>query len=80
MAQTQTEKTTTATTAESKPPSHIAWHVTGNDNKKFWSRVGAAWAHKDGKGFNLQLETFPIDGRIVLRLPQEPSDDGEARA
>jgi len=42
--------------------------------------VGAAWAHKDGKGFNLKLETFPIDGRIVLRLPQEPSDDGEARA
>lgn len=78
MAQSQTE--TTKTTADTKPPSHIAWHVTGSDKKKFWSRVGAAWSHKDGKGFNLQLETLPIDGRIVLRHPQEPKDDGEARA
>lgn len=79
MAQSQTE-TITETTTESRSPSHVAWHVNGSEKKKFWSRVGAAWAHKDGKGFNLQLETFPIDGRIVLRIPQESKDDSEVRA
>ena len=78
MAQSQTE--TTKTTADTKPPSHIAWHVTGSDKKKFWSRIGAAWSHKDGNGFNLKLETLPIDGRIVLRHPPEPAGDAEARA
>jgi hypothetical protein len=58
----------------------VAWHVTGSDKKKFWSRIGAAWSHKDGQGFNLQLDTLPIDGRIVLRHPQEPAGDEKARA
>ncbi len=31
-----------------KPPAYIAWHVNGRDKKSFWTRVGAAWDHKDG--------------------------------
>lgn len=27
--------------------------------------------HKDDKGYTLQLETVPINGRIVLRQPLE---------
>ena len=37
--------------------------------------VGAAWAHKDGKGYTLQLETCPINGRIVLRTPLEDTPE-----
>lgn len=38
------------------------------ENKPFWTRVGAAWPHKDGKGLNIQLaEGLAVSGRIVLR-------------
>jgi hypothetical protein len=34
----------------------------------YWLKIGAAWPHKDGKGFNLQLSALPASGgRIVLR-------------
>jgi len=26
-------------------------------------RIGSTWAHADGNGFNIQLETVPLDGR-----------------
>lgn len=61
-------------------PDYMAWHVTQKGEKSYWNKVGAAWAHKDGKGYTLQLETCPIYGRIVLRLPLEdaPQADNEA--
>jgi hypothetical protein len=62
-------------TATSKTPSHIAYHVRDSEGGKgFWTRIGAAWAHADGKGFNLQLDTFPLDGKIALRLPSEKKE------
>lgn len=54
--------------AASKAPTHIAYHVRDvNDEKSFWTRIGSAWQHSDGHGFNIQIETVPLDGRIVLR-------------
>lgn len=52
-------------------PSHKAFVVEkfskeGTD-KSHWIEVGAAWPHKDGKGFDLNLKALPVDGRIVLR-------------
>lgn len=58
--------------AVSKAPSHIAYHV--RDRKAgdaIWTRIGSAWQHADGKGFNLQVEIVPLDRRISLRLPAE---------
>lgn len=60
---------------EPKAPAYIAWHVTERDDKGFWTRVGAAWDHKDGEGFTLQLEMMPMTGRIVLRRPQEQTPE-----
>ena len=57
-------------------PEFLAWHVTDKGEKSFWNKVGAAWRHKDDKGYTLQLETVPINGRIVLRQPlDEPNGD-----
>ena len=40
--------------------------------KAVWHELGAAWKHKDGKGFNLQLKALPLPGaQMVLREPQE---------
>jgi hypothetical protein len=59
-----------------KAPTLIAWQVTKRGDKSYWSRLGAAWAHKDGNGFTVQLEAVPLDCRIVLRPaiedPEEP--------
>lgn len=58
-------------TAASKLPSHIAYHIRENDDKGYWTRIGAAWAHKDGKGFNIQVDVTPLSGRITLRVASE---------
>lgn len=63
---------TNDTGAASKAPTHIAYHVRdGKGDKGFWTRIGAAWAARDGKGFNLQLDVVPLDGKVILRLPTE---------
>lgn len=67
----------TAQTA--KAPDYLAWHVTQRNDKSYWTKVGAAWSHKDGKGISVQLDSHPIDGRIVLREPLEDQDDGKGR-
>jgi hypothetical protein len=54
------------------PPSHYAYHVNeGQDGKSYFNRVGAAFPHKDGQGFNVVLDSVPVDGLVTLRTPQE---------
>ena len=38
------------------------------EEKASWLRIGAAFAHKDGKGFNAELRAVPVSGKLVLRL------------
>ncbi|WP_424973307.1 hypothetical protein [Dinoroseobacter sp. S76] len=58
-------------------PSHRLFHVTGEGEQSNWTRIGAAWSHKDGKGFNIDLEYMPQKpGRIVLR---EETEQGEGQ-
>jgi hypothetical protein len=65
----------TADAAGSKSPSHIAYHVRDREGGKgFFTRIGAAWPHQDGKGFNIQLDVAPLDGRIVLRVATEKKE------
>lgn len=65
----------TGTTQPLKTPEYLAWHVAQKGEKSYWNRVGAVWAHKDGKGYTLQLETCPINGRIVLRAPLDDAPE-----
>jgi hypothetical protein len=62
---------------EPKAPAFIAYHVAerGKD-KSFWTRIGAAWTHEDGKGFTLNLDLVPVNGdRVVLRVPSDNADE-----
>jgi hypothetical protein len=61
---------------EVKSPAFIAYHVKEiSKDKSFWTRIGAAWDHEDGKGFTLDLDLVPVgSGRIVLREPSEAKD------
>ena len=64
-----------------KSPTHIVYHVRdGKDDKSFWTRIGSAWAHGDGKGFNAQLESVPLDGRITLRVATDKTSTTDAHS
>ncbi|MCC6970553.1 MAG: hypothetical protein IT434_10060 [Phycisphaerales bacterium] len=64
--------TSTTTEATSKSPSHVAYQVRDREGKKaIWTRIGSAWQHADGRGFNVQIEVVPLDGRLTLRVPTE---------
>ena len=56
-------------------PTHRVFTVEkrGEGKDDYWTEIGAAFAHKDGKGFNIQLRALPLDGKLVLRVP-EPKD------
>jgi hypothetical protein len=59
----------------SKAPSHTAYQVRDREGQKgFWTRIGSAWQHRDGNGFNIQLDAMPIDGRISLRVANDKND------
>ena len=54
---------------ERKKPALIAYSVKLNEDQAIWTRIGAAWAHKKGAGFSIQLDALPLEGRIVLVAP-----------
>ena len=64
MENTQTKKT---------PPPYRLYVIDGEGDKTSWTEIGAAWSHKDGKGFSLSLDDNPglvITGRLALRKNQ----------
>ncbi|MET4493551.1 hypothetical protein [Bradyrhizobium sp. LA7.1] len=54
---------------------YAVYVVEGEGDKAYWTKIGAAWAHEDGKGFNINLSCLPLNGRLVVR---EPKPDAEA--
>ena len=63
------------TNSTPKGPSHVAYQVRDREGKKgIWTRIGSVWPHADGKGFNVQLDAVPLDGRISLRVASEKKD------
>ena len=54
-------------------PTHIAYAVrnfskSDGEPDSSWTRIGAAFIHKGGGGYDLVLDAIPVSGRIVLRL------------
>jgi hypothetical protein len=61
-----------------KQPTHRAYsviHREGQDD--FWLNIGLAFPHKDGGGFNIMLQAFPLDGKIVCRAITAEDEVGE---
>ena len=44
---------------------------------KRWTKIGAAFPHKEGMGFSIELRAFPLDGRLVALPPD--TDDSNSR-
>lgn len=69
----------TKPTTGNRSPSHIAYLVRdiskqSGDKNAIWTRIGSAWQHADGNGFNIQIKTLPLDGRITLRVASDKKD------
>jgi hypothetical protein len=45
----------------------------GSENAS-WLKIGVAFAHKDRKGFNVELKALPTTGKLVIREhePKQP--------
>jgi len=72
----------------SSKPSHKVFVVedrastdAGTEQSGFWTRIGAAWPHGDGKGLNIQLVPgVAVSGRVVLReYSEEDAKADEAK-
>ena len=61
---------------EPRRPTHRAYSVIKREGQDdFWLNIGLVFPHKDNGGFNIMLQAFPLDGKIVCR---EITDDEEA--
>lgn len=60
-----------------KQPTHRAYSVIRREGQDdFWLNVGLVFPHKDGGGFNIMLQAFPLDGKIVCReIADDDRDD-----
>ena len=52
------------------------YESNGKTAKK-WTRIGAAFPHKEGLGFSIELKAFPMDVRLVVLPPD--TDEGNGR-
>jgi hypothetical protein len=64
-----------------KQPTHRAYSVIRREGQDdFWLNVGLVFPHKDGGGFNIMLQAFPLDGKIVCReITDEDRDEAPAQ-
>ena len=64
----------------SSTPTLYAYSVKerGKGKKAIWTRIGAAWSHAKGQGFNIELEALPVEGKIVLMPPKAADGPTEA--
>ena len=67
--------------SETKQPTHRAYSVIRREGQDdFWLNLGLVFPHKDGGGFNIMLQAFPLDGKIVCREITEDDNAGNAEA
>jgi hypothetical protein len=66
-------KGTAMTRRTPKRPTHRVYAVTERDGAKaFWTAIGAAWPHRDGQGYSVELSAIPhANARIVIRMARE---------
>lgn len=49
---------------------------TDRDGNEKWVKLGPAWQHKDGQGFNIQPDDPAYGDRIVLRTLRDEAQAG----
>jgi hypothetical protein len=49
-------------------------------NGTSWTKVGVAFPHHEGAGFNVELRALPTNGRLVVLPPSEEERQARERA
>lgn len=53
---------------EKRGPDMVAYSVQSyGKDQSAWNRIGAAFSHRDGEGYDVILHAMPLDGRVTLR-------------
>lgn len=55
---------------------YAVYVVEGEGEAAYWTRIGSAWPHQSGDGFNVQLNALPLNGRLVVRKPKADKEAG----
>lgn len=67
-----------STTTTPRRPTLTAYSVRDfekdGQTQSSWTRVGIAFAHRDGNGFDVVLDAIPVNGRIALRKSKPKSE------
>ena len=64
-------------TTSPRQPTHRAYSVIRREGQDdFWLNIGLVFPHKDNGEFNIMLQAFPLDGKIVCR--EVTNDDSAA--
>lgn len=56
-------------------PDYAVYSVEGEGDSAYWTKIGAAWSHKDREGLNITLTALPLNGRLIVRKPKTERDD-----
>lgn len=76
-------KKSPAAVAQTAPSAHrfdaysVREYEANGEKKSDWTKVGVAFSHADGKGFNVLLQAVPLDGKMVLRLHEAKEGSAE---
>lgn len=66
---------TTETSTAGRKPTCRLYRVTGEGENAIWTPIGAAWRNRDSKGYSIQLDAVPLDGRIIMRaIAEKPKE------
>lgn len=68
-------------TETTNTPAFILYRVEGSGQHANWTKIGAAWPNRDGKGFSIKCEAVPLQGRIIMRAyqPKPKAEDAGGR-
>ena len=61
---------------EKNTETRAVFAITEKGDKSYWTRIGAAFTNKDGS-INVELDGFPVSGRMQIRDRDEPKDPEE---
>ena len=62
---------------EPRQPTHRAYSVIRREGQDDYSlNIGLVFPHKDSGGFNIMLQAFPLDGKIVCREITAEDEEG----
>jgi hypothetical protein len=56
------------------------FETSAGNTARSWTKVGVAFPHGDGGGFNIELKAFPRDGKLVVLPPQSDERSDKAGA